>query len=91
MLTPHQRSQRARIAGLTSWANTPDAERSARTLPARRGFDQRFLNAAGGDPLRAEALRKLHFQRMAAKSARARSRRGAMAKRGTSRPGGAAR
>ena len=62
-----------RIGAHTSWANTTD--RSARTAPARAARDQKFLDAADGDPVRAEHLRKAHFQRMALKSAEARRRK----------------
>lgn len=68
--TPSERRLRASIAAHESWANT--ADRSARTAPARRGLDQKFLDAADGDPVRAEHLRKAHFQRLALKSASAR-------------------
>jgi len=67
-----ERRLRASIAAHESWANTTD--RSARTAPARRGLEQKFLEQAGGDPVRAEHLRKAHFQRLALKSARARRR-----------------
>ena len=70
MLTPEERSLRSRIAVHESWARTED--RSARTAPARRARDQKFLDEAGGDPVRAEHLRKAHFQRLALKSAIAR-------------------
>lgn len=66
------RSLSASIAAHTSWANTED--RSARTAPARRALDEKFLEAAGGDPKRAEHLRKAHFQRLALKSAQSRRR-----------------
>lgn len=56
----------------TSWANTVD--RSARTAPARAALDQKFLDAADGDPVRAAHFRKAHFQRMALRSAQARRR-----------------
>lgn len=61
---------RASIAAHESWAQTPD--RSARTAPARRALEQRFLDAADGDPKRAEHLRRAYFQRLALKSAQAR-------------------
>lgn len=66
------RSLSASIAAHTSWANTED--RSARTAPARRALDAKFLEEAGGDPKRAEHLRKAHFQRLALKSAQSRRR-----------------
>lgn len=70
--TPAERRLRSSIAAHESWANTTD--RTARTAPARRGLDEKFLTAAGGDPIRAEHLRKAHFQRLALKSAQARRR-----------------
>lgn len=63
---------RASIAAHESWATTED--RAARTAPARRALDDKFLEQAGGDPTRAEHLRKAHFQRLALKSAQARRR-----------------
>lgn len=69
-LTPAERSLRAQIAAHESWANTED--RPARTANARRAFDDKFLKQAGGDPKRAEHLRKAHYARLALKSARAR-------------------
>lgn len=65
-----ERRLAASIAANTSWANTPD--RAARTAPARRALDEKFLTAAGGDPQRAEHLRRAHFQRLALRSAQAR-------------------
>lgn len=62
----------ASIAAHESWARTED--RSARTAPARRALDARFLEQAGGDPQRAEHLRKAYFQRLALKSAQSRRR-----------------
>ncbi len=64
------RSAYSRIGAHTSWANTKD--RSARTAPARAALDQKFLDAAEGDPIRAGHLRKAHFARLALKSAQAR-------------------
>jgi hypothetical protein len=61
-----------RIGAHVSWANTED--RSARTAPARAALDQKFLDDADGDPIRAAHLRKAHFQRLALKSAQARRR-----------------
>ena len=62
----------ASIAAHSSWANTQN--RSARTAPARRALDEKFLAEAGGDPARAEHLRRAHFQRLALKSAQSRRR-----------------
>jgi hypothetical protein len=59
-----------RIGAHVSWANTTD--RTARTAPARAALDQKFLDQADGDPVRAAHLRKAYFQRLALKSAQAR-------------------
>lgn len=67
-----ERSLAGRAAAHRSWANT--ADRSARTAPARAGLDARFLAEAGGDPIRAESLRKAHFAALALKSAKSRRR-----------------
>lgn len=67
-----ERRLHASIAAHESWANTRD--RTARTAPARRALEEKFLKEADGDPVRAEHLRKAHFQRLALKSARARRR-----------------
>lgn len=65
-----ERALNARAAAHESWANTEN--RSARTAPARAALDARFLEQAGGDPIRAAHLRKAHFSRLALKSAQAR-------------------
>jgi hypothetical protein len=67
-----ERRLRAQIAAHESWAATHD--RAARTAPARRALEDKFLRDAGGDPKRAEHLKRAHFQRLALKSARARRR-----------------
>lgn len=67
-----EQSLAASVAAHTSWANTED--RSARTAPARRALDAKFLEQAGGDPQRAESLRSAHFKRLALKSAQSRRR-----------------
>ena len=67
-----ERQPAARIAAHESWANT--GNRSARTAPARAALDQKLLEAAGGDPVRAAHLRKAHFARLALRSAQARRR-----------------
>jgi hypothetical protein len=71
-VSPSERSLVASIGAHLSWANTND--RSARTAPARAALEQKFLDAAGGDPVRAAHLRKAHFQRLALKSAQRRRR-----------------
>ena len=73
-LTPAERKLRAQIAAHDSWARTED--RSARTANARQALEAKFLAAAGGDPRRAESLRRAYFARLALKSAQARRRRG---------------
>jgi hypothetical protein len=65
-----ERRLAARIGAEISWANTPN--RSARTAPARAALDRKFLEQAGGDPVRAEHLRKAHFAKLSLKSAQAR-------------------
>jgi hypothetical protein len=72
-----ERSLIARLAAHTSWAATTD--RAARTAPARAALEARFLEQAGGDPVRAEHLRKAHFARLALKSAQARRKAAALA------------
>jgi hypothetical protein len=77
-LTPTERKLRSSIAGNTSWANTEDP--TARTAPARKAFNDRFLREV--DPegklpeaqrqRRAEAARKAYFARLAFQSAQAR-------------------
>ena len=64
------------LGGLTSWANTPDEDRHKRTAPARAALEAKFLAEADGDPVRAASIRKLHYKRMALKSAQARRERG---------------
>ena len=60
----------AQIAAHQSWANTPDP--TARTAPARTALLAKFLQEAGGDPIRAEHLRLAYYKRLALKSAVAR-------------------
>lgn len=69
-MTAAERRLRATGAAHVSWANTTD--RSARTAPARRALDEKFLREAEGDPVRADHLRRAHFARMALRSAQAR-------------------
>ena len=59
-----------RVAAHASWAQTPD--RAARTAPARDALAAKFLDQAGGDPRRADHLRKAYFARLALKSAQSR-------------------
>jgi hypothetical protein len=69
-LSADERRLRAQIAANESWGQCED--RSARTEPARTALLAKFLEQAGGDPVRAENLRKAHYQRLALKSAVAR-------------------
>ncbi|GAA1987179.1 hypothetical protein GCM10009817_30860 [Terrabacter lapilli] len=61
---------RGRIAAHESWAQT--ADRAARTAPARRALEDKFLTMADGDPVRAEHYKKAHYTRLALRSAQAR-------------------
>jgi hypothetical protein len=78
LLSPAQRSQRARIAAHASWANTTDPAR--RTAPARRSFLARFeaeVDPEGKLPVadrqrRAESAMKAYMSRLALKSSKAR-------------------
>jgi hypothetical protein len=67
-----ERAQNASIAAHLSWANTENP--SERTAPARRALEAKFLEEAGGDPVRAAHLRKAYFKRLALKSAQSRRR-----------------
>jgi hypothetical protein len=69
-LSPTERTLRSRIAAHESWARTED--RTARTANARAALDEKFLAEAGGDPIRAEHLRKAYYARLALKSATSR-------------------
>jgi len=69
-LTHGEARLRASIAAHESWAQTSD--RPARTAKARAALDKKFFDQAGGDPIRADHLRKAHFARLALKSAVAR-------------------
>ncbi len=69
-LTHGEARLRASIAAHESWAHTSD--RPARTAKARAALDKKLLDQAGGDPVRAEHLRKAHFARLALNSAVAR-------------------
>ncbi|MFD2028959.1 hypothetical protein [Promicromonospora aerolata] len=68
--TPAERKLSASLAAHESWANTKN--RAARTANARAAVERKFLDAADGDPVRAEHLRKAHFARLALKSAASR-------------------
>ena len=70
MPSASERHLAAQIRAHQSWAVTED--RTPRTAKARAALDQKFLDQAGGDPVRAEHLRKAHYLRLALKSAQAR-------------------
>lgn len=70
--TESEISQAARVFAHLSWAMTDD--RPARTANARATFQQKFLDEAGGDPVKAASLRKAWYARLALKSAQARRR-----------------
>lgn len=79
-MTPEQRALRARLGGLAT-ASRHDVREV--TAPARRAFLQRFEDEVDPDRTlppaerarRAQAARRLHFSRLAMKSAAARKRR----------------
>jgi hypothetical protein len=68
--TDSERQLGASIAAHIKWANCED--RTAATAPARNALEKKFLDQAGGDPVRAEHLRHAYFARLALKSAQAR-------------------
>lgn len=79
-MTPEQRALRARLGGLATAARHDTREVTA---PARRAFMARFEALVDPDGTlppaerarRAEAAKRLHFSRLALKSAAARKRR----------------
>ncbi len=81
-LTPEQRSIRARIAAHARWAKE---DPKAHTAKMRQAFEERFLDEVDPDRTlpeaerdrRAEHARKAYYQRLALKSAKARSSRAA--------------
>ena len=72
-MTPTERVQRSKEAAHARWGRTVD--RTAATAPARKGMKDKWLREAGGDPVRAESLRKAHYARMTRLSIAARRRR----------------
>jgi hypothetical protein len=71
---PQDRVRIAQIAADVSWGKTPD--RLARTAPARKAFDDKFLEqvpAEVTDPdarrAAAENLRRAHYRQLARRSA----------------------
>lgn len=73
-LSPSQKRLLSQMGAHQSWANTRN--RSERTAPARAALEAKFLAEAGGDPKRAESLRKAYYKALAAKSVAARRRGG---------------
>lgn len=70
---PEDRRVIAQIAAHEMWAKaTTPAERAARTAKARAARDARFLEAANGDPVAADHLRRAHYARMSLKAVQAR-------------------
>ncbi len=68
--TPKQHRMASRLGAHKSWAQTED--RTARTAKARAAREQKFLDQAGGDPVKAEHLRKAFYLRMQLASLQAR-------------------
>jgi hypothetical protein len=62
-----------RIGAHTKWALTSD--RTAATAKARAAFEQKFLDAADGDPKRAASLRAAYYARLSVASVKARRAR----------------
>jgi hypothetical protein len=71
--SPNERRLISQLAAEQSWAATTD--RTARTANARAALEQKFLDEADGDPVRAAHLRRAHYLRLALKSKQARSKR----------------
>lgn len=67
------RSLIGRKGAYVSWGHTEN--RTRRTAAGRAAFEQKFLDQADGDPVRAEQLRKAYYTDLAIRSARARARR----------------
>lgn len=67
---------RGRVGGLTT-ASRHDMSEIARR--ARGGLDAKWLREAGGDPAKAEVLRRLHYAKLVLASVRARRKRTAPA------------
>lgn len=77
-MTPAERVLRAKLASHASWANTPDAERAARTAPARRKSPvtiEYWLDRYPDDPKAAESAHKAEMTRRSLSSARKRAAR----------------
>ena len=70
--TPQERSLSKRARALKQHALMTPEQASAHTSNARKAFDQRFLDQAGGDPERAAKLRQAWYLELSVKSAQAR-------------------
>jgi hypothetical protein len=68
--TRAERQLGASLASNTRWANVQD--RTAETAKPRAGLQQKFLDEAGGDPVRAENFRRAYYARLTQKSLMAR-------------------
>jgi hypothetical protein len=73
--TPGENKLAASLAANMRWAQCKD--RTAATVKPRAALEQKFLDEAGGDPERAENLRRAYYQRIALKSAVARRKKAA--------------
>jgi hypothetical protein len=58
-----------KIGAHVKYSRLDKAGRAAATAKARAALDQKWLDEAGGDPVRAEHLRQAHYSRMALASA----------------------
>jgi len=67
---PSERFLVSSRAAHTRWGR--ESNRTAATQPARAAFNQRFLDEADGDPIRAANLRKAYYKGLSLKSAQAR-------------------
>lgn len=78
--TASEVSQAARLYALTLHGSMNKEQRQNHTSPARRKFQESFLEQTktpecpNGDPVQAETLRRAHYVRMALKSAETRRR-----------------
>lgn len=67
---PEDRSRLGQLMAHARWGSVKD--RAAATAPGRAAFEQRFLDEAEGDPVRAASLRKAYYARLAQQSVAAR-------------------
>ena len=68
--TDAERRAAGSFGGHKSWAAT--ADRTARTAKPRKAFEDKFLREAGGDPKRAESLRRAFYAELTLRSLRSR-------------------